>query len=129
MSFDIEGAKKAGYSDTEIADHLAQEAKFDAPAARKAGYTDAEIISHVSGAKSAAPSPEKEGPGNWQVTNNAINKGIAGGVDAVLNLPTNVLNLGKAAVGTAAGMMGKPEYMPELTQNPDFMRRALEKTG
>jgi ribosomal protein L29 len=50
-SFDIEGAKKAGYSDAEIADHLAQQAGFDSAGARKAGYSDAEIIQHVAAPK------------------------------------------------------------------------------
>ena len=47
MAFDIEGARQAGYSDAEIANHLAQSSKFDAEGARKSGYTDAEIISHL----------------------------------------------------------------------------------
>jgi len=54
MAFDVEGARTAGYSDTEIADHLSSEAKFDAPAARKAGYTDAELIKQLAGAPPAA---------------------------------------------------------------------------
>jgi hypothetical protein len=48
--FDIEGAKKAGYSEAEIADHLASQSKFDSDAARQAGYSDADIISHLGGA-------------------------------------------------------------------------------
>lgn len=48
MPFDIEGAKAAGYSDAEIADHLAQTSKFDAASARKSGYSDTEIIQHLS---------------------------------------------------------------------------------
>lgn len=47
MAFDVEEARKAGYSDTEIADHLAQQSKFDAAGARQAGYTDADIVSHL----------------------------------------------------------------------------------
>lgn len=53
MAFDVEGARKAGYSDAEIADHLAKQSKFDSAGARKAGYSDTEIIQHLS---SAAPS-------------------------------------------------------------------------
>lgn len=48
MPFDVEGAKKAGYSDAEIADHLAKISSFDAAGARKAGYTDDQIIGHLS---------------------------------------------------------------------------------
>lgn len=47
MAFDIEGARKEGYSDSEIADYLAQQKKFDLAGARKEGYSDAEIISHL----------------------------------------------------------------------------------
>ena len=42
--FDAEGARRAGYTDAEIADFLAGEDAFNAAAARAAGYTDAEII-------------------------------------------------------------------------------------
>lgn len=48
MAFDIQGAKKAGYSESEIADYLGQENKFDLQGARKAGYSDTEIIAELS---------------------------------------------------------------------------------
>jgi hypothetical protein len=47
MAFDVDGARKAGYSDTEIADHLAKDSGFDTAGARKSGYTDAELITHL----------------------------------------------------------------------------------
>lgn len=53
MNFDVQGARKAGYSDAEIANHLASQSKFDAGAARKSGYSDTEIIGHLSGAKAS----------------------------------------------------------------------------
>lgn len=55
MPFDVEGARRAGYTDAEIADHLAQQGGFDATGARKRGYTDADIIGHLTG---ATPHPE-----------------------------------------------------------------------
>lgn len=57
MPFDIEGARKAGYSDQEIADHLAEQNKFDAAGARKAGYSDADILGHLSATQ--PPKPER----------------------------------------------------------------------
>lgn len=48
MAFDVRGARKAGYSEAEIADFLAKEQRFDTANARKAGYSDAEIISHLA---------------------------------------------------------------------------------
>jgi len=144
MSFDIEGAKKAGYSEAEIADHLAQEARFDAPAARKAGYSDAEIISHMSGTKAApAPKQEKE-PSNWSVANNAINKGIAGGIDTVLNVPANMLQLAKAGAGVVINKSKLPENkynpmaalirasgveMPDAQLPPGLLGGAMTKAG
>ena len=54
MPFDIQGARKEGYSDREIAEYLASQRKFDVKGARKEGYSDEEIISHLAG-----PEPKK----------------------------------------------------------------------
>jgi hypothetical protein len=48
MPFDVQGARKAGYSNREIADYLASQKKFDTTGARKAGYSDEDIISHLA---------------------------------------------------------------------------------
>lgn len=48
MAFDVEGARKAGYSDAEIAEHLAGQAKFDAKQARGAGFSDSELIAYLA---------------------------------------------------------------------------------
>lgn len=47
MPFDVQGARRVGYSDAEIADYLSAQSGFDAKGARKAGYSDADIIDHV----------------------------------------------------------------------------------
>lgn len=57
MSFDVEGAKKAGYSESEIAAYLAQQRQFDLDGAKKAGYSDADILSHLT-----ANEPKQEKP-------------------------------------------------------------------
>jgi hypothetical protein len=46
--FDVQAARKAGYTDAEIADHLASQRGFDVGAARQSGYKDAEIVDHLS---------------------------------------------------------------------------------
>jgi len=56
MGFDVEGARKAGYSEPEIVDHLAKQSNFDVAGAKKAGYSDAEILQHLS-TVAAAPEP------------------------------------------------------------------------
>lgn len=57
MDFDIDAARKAGYSDQEIADHLSQVANFDAGKARQSGYSDQEIIQHLSQPQVAVANP------------------------------------------------------------------------
>jgi hypothetical protein len=59
MGFNVDGARQAGYSDTEIADYLGAQSKLDAKAARGAGYSDSEIIDHLTAQPSlrTAPAP------------------------------------------------------------------------
>lgn len=45
MSIDIVGARKAGYSDSEIISNLSDKHSFNLDGARKAGYADADILS------------------------------------------------------------------------------------
>ena len=59
MAFDVEGARKAGYSDSEITDFLGRENKFDVNAARKAGYSDSDLLQHFRNATPVA-APKQE---------------------------------------------------------------------
>lgn len=112
MAFDIAAAKKAGYSDAEIADHLAQTSKFDTAAARKAGYTDAEIVQHLQ------PDAPK-GTGSKAVDSaNAVGTGFNRGLLRIAGMPvdaaSNILDLGKAALGapyTAITGKAPPEFL------------------
>jgi predicted GNAT family acetyltransferase/co-chaperonin GroES (HSP10) len=49
MSFDYEGAIKEGYTDSDIATHLAGKSGFDLPGALKEGYSYGDIAAHLSG--------------------------------------------------------------------------------
>ena len=55
MAFDVAAARRAGYSDQEIAEFLGKQQKFDTGATLKAGYSPADIVSHLSADKPAAP--------------------------------------------------------------------------
>lgn len=76
LKFDIDGARKAGYTDVQIAEKLGKDAGFDVASARKSGYKDADIIGHLTGTRvapaPAAPveqtpvTPEVEDPGAMQ---------------------------------------------------------------
>lgn len=48
MAFDVAGAREAGYSDLEIANHLSRGADFDVQGAINAGYSPLEIINHLN---------------------------------------------------------------------------------
>ena len=48
MAFDVAGAREAGYSDLEIANHLSRGADFDVQGAIDAGYSPLDIISHLN---------------------------------------------------------------------------------
>lgn len=106
MPFDVEGARKSGYSDAEIADHLASQAKFDAAGARAAGYGDADIIQHLSAFEAPKPLSAEEGA-------LAATSGGYSGVANMLGLPVdtalNVADLTKAGMGLIQGAVtGKP---------------------
>ncbi len=55
MKFDIDSARKAGYSDDEIAEYLATQNNFDLGGAIQSGYTSSDIIDYL--AKPVAASP------------------------------------------------------------------------
>lgn len=57
MSFDVEGARRAGYGDAEIVDFLAQSRNFDAAGARRAGYSDADLLGHLTAPPAPATTP------------------------------------------------------------------------
>jgi len=54
MAFDVQAARKAGYTDDEIVDFLGNQSKFDVAGARKAGYTAPEIVGFLSQAANDA---------------------------------------------------------------------------
>lgn len=134
MPFDIEGARQAGYTDAEIAGHLADQNKFDVAGARAAGYSDADIIQHLSAFD--APKPATAG----QRTQAAVSGGWAG-VANTLGTPVdtalNVWDLGKAGIGTAQGLVtGKPPsdaFLPsDRTQwfgSSDWLKGKLNQGG
>ena len=80
MAFDIEGAKKAGYSDAEIARYLAKQSKFDLDGAKKAGYSDAEVISHLSNGNQSEADNDTSVGSKLKAVGQAFGNLVAGGV-------------------------------------------------
>lgn len=58
-NFDVEGARKAGYSDAEIAQELSSTKNFDYAGAKKAGYSDADIVNELAGVSVKQPVENK----------------------------------------------------------------------
>jgi len=75
------------------------------------------------------PAPQAPTPTNGNVAINAGNEAVAAPFDALLNAPTNVWNLTKAAYGTAATALGRPDLAPDITPAPDYARKLLERGG
>lgn len=67
-------------------------------------------------------------PSTAAVALNAPYKGVAGAIDALLNTPTNIANLGIAGYGVLKGAMGSTD-LPEPMATPDYARRGLEAVG
>lgn len=78
--FDVDGARKAGYSEAEIVDHLAQSRKFDAAAARRSGYSDTELLSHLRAPLApAAPAVDPNAPSALGVAARGVVRGATMG--------------------------------------------------
>lgn len=102
MAFDVEGARKAGYSDAEIADHLAAQSNFNTKGARDAGYTDAELIQHLSAPAKAAPAP----PAKPKGLGDRIKAMATEGVNNLSNEAKHPLDaIGHLAIGVGKGAM------------------------
>jgi hypothetical protein len=151
--FDVEGARRAGYTDAEIADFLAGEEAFDTAAAREAGYTDAEIIGYISAAPTApaAAKPVKEPKSTFMddatqflgvidravlpyataAGAGALAGGIpTGGLGALPGAGAGVLALGAGDLGTTLYNIGAPLFGGEPMQLPsETIRQGYENVG
>ena len=99
MAFDIVGARKAGYSDDEIAQYLSEQKKFDYSGAVGAGYTSSEILNFLT-------EPERTVLGQVGETLKAVPRGFANtflsageGLAELADAATNVVGL-KDAIDT-----------------------------
>jgi hypothetical protein len=97
MGFDVEGARKAGYSDAEILSHLAPQAKFDVGGARKAGYSETEILTYLAGqAPQPTGAPSQANPA-WKETVHDIAGEVLPGAGMIVG------GIGGTAAGAITG--------------------------
>lgn len=106
MAYDYEGAKKAGLTDAQIAQHLAQKTGYRYDAAKAAGLDDSAIVQHLL-QKDSQPQLISTPPLATRLRNRAVAElpnigGFAGGIGGAMlgGVPGGI---GGAAVGGAAG--------------------------
>jgi len=140
--FDVEGARRAGYTDAEIADFLAGEDAFDTAAARAAGYTDAEIIRHLSGPSTPVKKPRTGADQYAGITTGvlapyataALVGGAAGapfaGIGSIPGAGAGVLSLGAVDLGTALYNFGGSFFGADSIPLPSqTIRKGYESVG
>ena len=104
MAFDLEGARKAGYTDAEIATAMASAARFDIGAARR-HYSDSEIIADLA-PKLAAPAPVPI-PGQEGEPLRAAQARIADDARLAARTPLDTaIGTGEAALSAVTGATG-----------------------
>ncbi len=110
MAFDTEAARKAGYTDAEIASHLAQRDGFDLSGAKKAGYSDGDVIAHLVGAGSQPGAAVGQIPTTAPVAppsdGNSRPAPDVGLVDRAIGTGEAALTMATGATGGALGMIG-----------------------
>jgi hypothetical protein len=138
MPFDIQGARKEGYSDSEITEFLAKENRFDLQGARKEGYSDSEILSHLTGTKAptgyaskeeflseGVKPPQREEPG---IGAKVLGAGEAG-LSILSSMPATVAgSVAGIAKGLAGGKLGTPEGVREAGETASEVSKGLTYT-
>lgn len=75
------------------------------------------------------PQQRQAAPTTTRVLSESPFKALAGAADVMVEAPLNVYNLGKAAFGTAATALGRPDLAPEVTPNPSMFYRLGQRAG
>jgi 2'-5' RNA ligase len=101
MEFDVAGARKAGYSEGEIASYLAEKHDFDLEGAKKAGYSDGDVIGHLTATPKASDFAKSAASGALSGTGMIFQGGgelLARGVNAVAGTELRSENPFKSAI-------------------------------
>ena len=117
MAFDVNAARKAGYSDREIAEYLGQQNKFDAAGAINAGYNPAELIDYLSN-----QSPKQSTIGSEL---------IRGGKQVLSSARTGLESILSPEEAAKAGVARGEAISKEAGEGPSFeaVKKAYEDKG
>lgn len=125
MPFDVEGARKAGYTDAEIADHLGQQSRFDTAGARKSGYSDTEIITHLRPAASTFNQPATDSQKLLASPPMRLAKGLKDPVDGAAQMVMEGINKAVEFVSPVA----KFQAQQGGRRATDYIDQAMDKIG
>src|SRR3972149_981818 len=122
MPFDVESARKSGYSDDEIVQHLSKPGEFDYQSALKSGYSSPDIIHYLSkppppGRAIAAPTLEPAQPKSVRefllksIPESAVGlaKGVAGAVTRPVETGKTILSIPIGAAEKGFEALGFPQ--------------------
>ena len=90
---------------------------------------DPEMLAERSGVREALLGTPESRARVRDVGMSAVAQGAAGAIDSLLNAPSNIWNLSKAAAGTVAGLAGRPDLMPSVSQGPNYAQRGMQAIG
>jgi len=108
INYDVEGARRAGYTDDEIADHLASKSGYDLAGAKSAGYPVLDIIAHITGKK-----PGVRTPGVAPHVNPPVEKSLLGtAYDTAHALGETAKRFGEGVMGTFRMITGGEPKQP-----------------
>jgi hypothetical protein len=119
-NFDVEAARRAGYSEDDILQHLARSRGFDLDGALKAGYSKGDVITHLSSSPAAGAEEELTEKRNWLEPGpgeGALSRGAKGVGRAVRGLVRAPWDIGKEVLSPPrdpeeAGMVAGLSMMP-----------------
>lgn len=108
INFDVDGARRAGYNDDQIADALAQKANFDVQGARAAGFKSQDVIARLT----AQPAPRPAAPAPQ--TAMADDPGVMGSM--VIGAGRTFDRVGKGMQQIYHGITGNDQAADQLRQ-------------
>ena len=125
MAYDIEGARAAGLSDTQINDYLASKYNYNLPGARKAGVGEEEILSHLIAKQTPKPAPvEKSDTGT--TTADVGKLAASGAISSAAATPSGIeTGLAGAAKETAFVPQDVLEYIADPAKIANVAARKL----
>lgn len=136
MAFDVEAARKAGYTDAEIAAGLAERASFDLKGAKSAGYSDSEVIAMLSASakpvaiipgQEAAMAERAKAAATPKAKPSLAEQAVGTGEAALSAITGGTIGMLGGAVGAAAGAINNARGLPD-SADAGFARGSQEYT-